>query len=284
MGSLTRTWSTRSFLSNVVFKSVEEAEMFYLHYSVAKGFNIRKYKLAWNSDDTVIIRREMVCAREGVRNKGKKNRVCEEDVEAGLEDRLIDKTKKANKQKVLHRSDVKDSERSCRGKKMVKPVNALRKVSFGTARAYEFLVHQAGGHEFVGFTIRDLYNRVQEENNKMMLDDVKGRLANMFWRDGQSYTDYCSYRDVLIFDSTYKTNMYGKPLVVFVGTNNHRGTVIFGYALLVDETEETYNWVLTAFLASMKQKEHVYVITDSDEAMRKALGNVMPEARHQLCA
>ncbi|KAL6145669.1 hypothetical protein ACLB2K_056354 [Fragaria x ananassa] len=360
-------------LSNVVFKSVEEAEMFYLHYSVAKGFSIRKYKLAWNSDNTVIIRREMVCAREGVRNKGKKNRVCEEDVEAGLKDRLIDKTKKANKQKVLHRSDVKDSERSCRGKKMVKPVssrsrrlsrqkclaqftvkydrkkggyyassfrtehnhpltrlvhrqfmrtnrlvkehdiaqvNALRKVSIGTARAYEFLVHQAGGHEFVGFTIRDLYNRVQEENNKLMLDgdaqcsitwmnmkairdpmfyclfsvDVKGRLANMFWRDGQSYTDYCSYGDVLIFDSTYKTNMYGKPLVVFVGVNNHRGTVIFGSALLVDETEETYNWVLTAFLASMQQKKPVSVITDSDEAMRKALGNVMPEARHRLCA
>ncbi|KAL6192087.1 hypothetical protein ACLB2K_038474 [Fragaria x ananassa] len=188
-------------------------------------------------------------------------------------------------------------------------VNALRKVSVGTTRAHEFLVHQAGGHEFVGFTIRDLYNRVQEENNKLMLDgdaqcsitwmnmkairdhmfyclssvDVKGRLANMFWRDEQSYMDYCSCGDVLIFDSTYKTNMYGKPLVVFVGTNNHRGTVIFGSALLVDETEETYNWVLTAFLASMKQKKPVFVLTDSYEAMRKALGNVMPKARHRLC-
>ncbi|KAL6192088.1 hypothetical protein ACLB2K_038475 [Fragaria x ananassa] len=111
-------------LSNVVFKSGEEAKMFYLHYLVAKGFSIRKYKLAWNSENTVIIRREMVCAREGVRNKGKKSRVCEEDVDAGLEDRLIHKTKKANKQKVLHRSYVKDSERSCRGKKMVKPVSS----------------------------------------------------------------------------------------------------------------------------------------------------------------
>ncbi|XP_004308554.1 PREDICTED: protein FAR1-RELATED SEQUENCE 5-like [Fragaria vesca subsp. vesca] len=158
-------------------------------------------------------------------------------------------------------------------------VNALRKVSVGTARPYEFLVHQAGGHEFVGFTIRDLYNRVQEENNKLLLDgdaqcsimwmnmkairdpmfyclfsaDVKGRLANMFWRDGQSYTDYCSYGDVLIFDSTYKTNMYGKPLVVL--------------------------WERTT-----TEKKPVSVITDSDEAMRKALGNVMPEARHRLCA
>ncbi|KAL6214945.1 hypothetical protein ACLB2K_014377 [Fragaria x ananassa] len=161
-------------LSNVVFKSVEEEEMFYIHYSVAKGFSIRKYKLAWNSENS---------------NYHKRNGLCKER-------------------------------------------------------------------------------------------DVKGRLANMFWRDGQSYMDYCSYGDVLIFDSTYKTNMYEKPLVVFVGTNNHRGTVIFGSALLVDETEETYNWVLTAFLASMKQKKLVSVINDSDEAMRKALGNVMPEARH----
>ncbi|KAL6142132.1 hypothetical protein ACLB2K_060415 [Fragaria x ananassa] len=345
-------------LKNVVFKSVEEAEKFYLYYSVAKGFSMRKHKLGWNSKKTLIIRRQMVCSRQGERNN---------------KDGLCYKNRKGNVDKALRISVVNDSNSSCSKKNNVQPpssrsrrlsrqhcsaqitvnfdskrggyyassfktehnhpltqpihtpfiranrgvkehdiaqVISLRKVSVGTARAYEFLVHQAGGHEFVGFTERDLYNRVQRENNKLRLEgdaqccitwmNMKairdpnffclfnvyedGRLANMLWRDGQSFTDYCSYGDVLVFDSTYKTNIYGRPLAVFVGTNNHRATVIFGCALLVDETEETYNWVLTAFLASMKQKKPVSVITDSDEAMRKALDNVMPEARQRLCA
>ena len=50
--------------------------------------------------------------------------------------------------------------------------------------------------------------------------DEEGRLANLFWRDEQSHMDYEAYGDVLIMDNTYKTNMYGKPLVVFVGCNN----------------------------------------------------------------
>ncbi|PRQ40065.1 putative MULE transposase domain, FHY3/FAR1 family [Rosa chinensis] len=67
--------------------------------------------------------------------------------------------------------------------------------------------------------------------------DEEGRLANMFGRDGQSLIDYNAFGDVLIFDSTYKTKIYGRPLAVFVGCNNHRATVLFGCALLVDETE-----------------------------------------------
>lgn len=34
----------------------------------------------------------------------------------------------------------------------------------------------------------------------------------------------------------------------------------------------------------MKKKKPVFVITDNNEAMRKALKNVMLEARHRLCA
>lgn len=84
------------------------------------------------------------------------------------------------------------------------------------------------------------------------------------WRDAQSLRDYESFGDVLIVDSTYKTNLYGKPLVVFVGANNHRATVVFGFALTVDEKEETYTWVFENFLVSMNQKYPLSVLTDGD--------------------
>ncbi|XP_008232311.2 PREDICTED: protein FAR1-RELATED SEQUENCE 4-like [Prunus mume] len=58
--------------------------------------------------------------------------------------------------------------------------------------------------------------------------DEENRLDNLFWRDSTSLLDYIAYDDVLIFNSTYKTNVYDKPLVLFVGSNNYRSTVMFG--------------------------------------------------------
>ncbi|KAL6189125.1 hypothetical protein ACLB2K_040515 [Fragaria x ananassa] len=71
----------------------------------------------------------------------------------------------------------------------------------------------------------------------------EGRLANLFWRDHQSLLDYKAYSDVLIMDTTYKTNLYRKPLVVFVWCNNHIATVVFSFTLIRDEREDTYEWV-----------------------------------------
>ncbi|KAL6130824.1 hypothetical protein ACLB2K_069203 [Fragaria x ananassa] len=101
--------------------------------------------------------------------------------------------------------------------------------------------------------------------------DSEDRMVDMFWRDGHSFVDYQCYGDVLIFDSTYKTNVYNRPLVLFVGTNNHRGSIVFGAALLSDETVETYTWLLRKFLDSMNGKMPKAVITDGDEAMRTAI-------------
>ncbi|KAK9943739.1 hypothetical protein M0R45_009339 [Rubus argutus] len=121
----------------------------------------------------------------------------------------------------------------------------MKGVSVKTSMAYEFLVHQTGGYPFVGFTLKDLYNKLDGDaqssvawmNIKALRDphfycifsvDENGRFANIFWRDGQSLTDYNNFDDILIFDSTYKSNVYGTPLVVFVGCNNHRASVLFG--------------------------------------------------------
>ncbi|XP_062016390.1 protein FAR1-RELATED SEQUENCE 5-like [Rosa rugosa] len=113
--------------------------------------------------------------------------------------------------------------------------------------------------------------------------DQEGLLANLFWRDSKCLVDYNNFGDILIMDSTCKTNIYGKPLVVFVGVNNHRATVPFGCALLVDETEETYKWVLSTFIDSMGGNKPISVITDQDDAMRNAVVELIPDARYRLC-
>jgi hypothetical protein len=53
------------------------------------------------------------------------------------------------------------------------------------------------------------------------------------------------------FDNTHKTNLYDKPLAIFVGANHHPHNTIFGCALLGDETQDTFEWVFQAFKKCM---------------------------------
>jgi hypothetical protein len=172
------------------------------------------------------------------------------------------------------------------------------------------LVDKAGGYVNVGFRIKDLYNKIDGERREIMLEgdteaalaylngkregdsqfyckfsvDEENRLCNLFWRDSRSLIDYESYGDVLLFDSTYKTNCYHKPLVLFVGSSNHLTSIVFGCALLLDETIETYTWVLQTFISSMNDKKPIAVLTDGDESMQRAIETVLPECPHRLCS
>ncbi|KAI8530690.1 hypothetical protein RHMOL_Rhmol11G0079100 [Rhododendron molle] len=109
-------------------------------------------------------------------------------------------------------------------------------------------------------------------------------METLFWADGRSQMDYAAFGDVLVFDTTYRTNAYKKPFVILVGVSNNFMTTIFGCALLSKETEETYNWVLATFLEAMDGKRPISVVTDGDLAMRNAIRNIFPHARHRLCS
>ncbi|KAL6194484.1 hypothetical protein ACLB2K_035568 [Fragaria x ananassa] len=112
----------------------------------------------------------------------------------------------------------------------------------------------------------------------------EGRLANLFWRDNESLLDYNAFGDVVIIDSTYKTNIYSCLVILFVGSNNHRGTVLFASAIVADEKEATFSWVIEKFLQSMNNKHPITVLMDGDEVMRTVLKKLMPTTRHRLCA
>ena len=80
--------------------------------------------------------------------------------------------------------------------------------------------------------------------------------------------DYACFGHVLKFDTTYRRNAYKKPLVVLVSVNHHHQTVVFGCALLMDESIATYEWVFETFLIAMMNKKPIYVVTDGNKAMR----------------
>ncbi|RYR07428.1 hypothetical protein Ahy_B05g074778 [Arachis hypogaea] len=173
-----------------------------------------------------------------------------------------------------------------------------------------YMAGQSGGYGMLRFTKRDLYNYVHSQklaqindgdtaamisylegkaNADMMMvarytKTVDDRLGSLFWADGQMMVDYKLFGDVLAFDATYQSNKYKKPLVVFFGTNHHKLTMIFGFALLEKEEVRTYRWVLLNLLDVMDNKTPSVVVTDGDKAMRAAIAKVLPSSRHRLCA
>ncbi|KAK1361427.1 hypothetical protein POM88_045901 [Heracleum sosnowskyi] len=62
--------------------------------------------------------------------------------------------------------------------------------------------------------------------------------------------------------------------------NNHGQTILFGCALLFDESEATFIWLFKTFLTAMGDHAPVSIITDQDKAIHAAVGRVFPETRH----
>jgi zinc finger SWIM domain-containing protein 3 len=115
------------------------------------------------------------------------------------------------------------------------------------------------------------------------IDEEDGRLVNFFWADGQSIMDYTCFGDAVSFDTTFQTNKFEMPFAPFLGTNHHKQTVIFGAALLFDETIESFVWLFETFLKAMSGKYPSTIFTDQDAAMAGAIAYVFPNTSHRLC-
>ena len=95
--------------------------------------------------------------------------------------------------------------------------------------------------------------------------------------------DYGYFGDVVSLDTTYCTNQANRPLALFSGFNHYRSLVIFGTTLLYDEMDESFKWLFKTFLEAHSHKKPQTIFTDQDQAMAKALVEVMPETHHGLC-
>ncbi|XP_025703621.1 protein FAR1-RELATED SEQUENCE 5-like [Arachis hypogaea] len=107
--------------------------------------------------------------------------------------------------------------------------------------------------------------------------DSRDLLRNLFWSDGISKLDYQLFGDVIAFDTTYKKNKYSCPLVIFNGVNHHNQIIIFAAALIMDETTDTYIWLLRQLMFAMKGKTPTSIITDGAMTIRNAVRDVFPE-------
>ncbi|KAK4479980.1 hypothetical protein RD792_013034 [Penstemon davidsonii] len=154
----------------------------------------------------------------------------------------------------------------------------MTKIGFKPSQVMHYLEQLAGGAGKLSFRRKSGYNwlnklraeRIQKGDMKTVINDLEelklkdaslfykyssvedGTLTRLFWCDGCSRAEYKAFGDVLIFDSTYKTNKYLYPLVIFSG--------------------------------AMGGKIPEVVLTNQDAAMRSTIVSEFVGTRHMICS
>ena len=175
--------------------------------------------------------------------------------------------------------------------------------------SHALMAKQVGGRDNLGFIPEDYKNYLRSKRTRdSMIGDTGGVLeylqkkkiedsgfysaiqldaddliTNIFWADAKMRSDYEYFGDVVCFDTTYRKNNEGRPIALFVGVNHHKQTIIFGAALLYDETALTFEWLFQTFTTCMFDKKPITILTDQDAAMSKSLASKWPQTNHRLC-
>ncbi|KAK1362024.1 hypothetical protein POM88_046498 [Heracleum sosnowskyi] len=184
----------------------------------------------------------------------------------------------------LHQNGLKSSDIT----KVVNVVTCSTEVDITPRQCYDYLRSERKnyvGKECYGIVKHFQEKAAMDDNHYFTMDLAKdGTLRSVFWADGRSRTSYLQFGDVVVFDVTYKTNKFKMPFAPFIGVNHHGQSILFGGALLEDETEDTFTWLFEQFLTCMFGKAPKAIITDQDAAMKISIKKVFPNAYHRFCA
>ncbi|CAD5320127.1 unnamed protein product [Arabidopsis thaliana] len=113
--------------------------------------------------------------------------------------------------------------------------------------------------------------------------DSDKRVRNVFWLDAKAKHDYCSFSDVVLFDTFYVRNGYRIPFAPFIGVSHHRQYVLLGCALIGEVSESTYSWLFRTWLKAVGGQAPGVMITDQDKLLSDIVVEVFPDVRHIFC-
>ena len=109
-------------------------------------------------------------------------------------------------------------------------------------------------------------------------------LSALLFQDKHMREIYQAYPEVLICDSTYKTNKYGMPLFVLICVDGNNDIQIAGVFFTASESAASLSAILKTFKEGNKAWSNTcVVITDKDLTERKVFKELFPQAKLQLC-
>jgi zinc finger SWIM domain-containing protein 3 len=282
------------------FETEEDGYVFYNRYAEHVGFSVRRsYKKRKRG---VIVSRIFVCSREGVSDRAKQEGVAAVSVNGdagpgstprpgppptrtGCQARMVIKITPCQTYRVAkffsehnHPLANPDSVYKLRSHKMRAQAHELGAGEFHRMK-------QAKGVQLgdAGAALQHL-EELQVGNPSVYYAVGAGSngksAVNFFWADAKSIIDFRSFGDVVCFDTTYRLNVYGRPFALFVGIDNHKQLLVFGAALLCDESVQSLKWVFEVFADAMRARHPQTILIDERPECAIAAAEVWPGSNH----
>lgn len=287
-----------------VFNSEKEVYDFYSNFAKTRGFNVRRGKAEYlGSDKSVLRAKSFLCTCQGLKSVqqiNKQTRYKKQSTRTGcgamIRCAVNDGMWKISKVVLEHNHDLKGSFDGVQGRG--EGLNATASLSMGNSADEISNVNHSDVSQGTWKScpmpesdgtqdLIDYFKNMQIEDPfffyTVQVEAAQG-MVNFFWRDSRSKVDYMHFRDVLVLDTRTRINKFDKICAVFWGLNHHRQCIIFGCAVLVNQTVDSFNWLLRSFLKAMSWQKPRTIITDVSEEIAHALTVVLPETRHCLPA
>ncbi|XP_039000496.1 protein FAR1-RELATED SEQUENCE 5-like [Hibiscus syriacus] len=304
------------------FDSEQSARVFYNSYARRMGFSTRVSVYQRSRRDGSIICRQIVCSREGFRRASGQNRSKRQRTVTRVGCRAQITVKKQSAGKWVVSKFVKDHNHELVPPEKVHCLRSHRHVSgparslidtlqaagMGPSGVMSVLIKESGGINNVGFTKVDCQNymsssrqrtlgsggqvvfdylkRMQNEDPSFFCavqGDFDNPTGNIFWADAHCRENYNKFGDTVTFDTPYRTSWYRVPFAPFTGLNHHGQPVLFGCALLLNESESSFVWLFQTLMAAMSGRHPISITTDQDRIIRAAVARVFPVTRHRFC-
>ncbi|XP_010243044.1 PREDICTED: protein FAR1-RELATED SEQUENCE 5-like [Nelumbo nucifera] len=306
----------------MIFPTVEEAYEFYNTYAGKVGFSIRKASRVSCKRSNQVRYGKFCCSREGKRNASRSlnAKIHRPETRCGcMASMTISRAKDGYRvigfnETHNHMIATPTKSHMLRSQRRVSDIQSFQAkmaddAGIAPKAVMELMTREANGCENIGFTSTDLKNYLHSYRTRNMekgeacgilqyFEDRRSQdpsfvyaiqldqaelVTNLFWADAQMIVDYAHFGDVVSFDTTYRIHKENRPLAVFEGVNNYMQTIIFGAALLYDETTASFEWLFEVFLKTMGGKQPQTILTDDDAAIENAINLVLPKSHHRLC-
>lgn len=283
----------------MVFLNEDKAYEFYVNYAGTAGFGVRKGWLDKTAKN-VVKSRVYVCSKEGCRPKSAstESKKPRPETRTGCQAHMTIKITTSAKYIVTefvadHNHDL---ETPLVDIQILKPQKLLAKVLQPPDPPKVVLIP----NEYKNYTrtkctkvmqlgdtqaISEYLHRMKGENPSFFYAiqvDEDDQFTNVFWADAKSVMDYNYFGDVVCVDTRYCTSDYGRSLLLFTGLNNHKQLIIFGSALIYDDSVQSFRWLFETFKSAMSGKQPKTVLTDQSAALSDAVSSSWPGTTHRF--
>ncbi|XP_065871857.1 PKS-NRPS hybrid synthetase cheA-like [Euphorbia lathyris] len=138
---------------------------------------------------------------------------------------------------------------------------------------------------FEGRDLASQFYHIAVENKYVNYTQAdSGVITHVFMAHPESVDMFRTYHWYIGIDSTYKTNKYKMPFVEIVGMTPCNNNFKIAYAIVKDETEGSYRWILQRLKILLGDDLNpTIVVSDRELGLLKPIQEVFPQAAHLLC-